>query len=195
VPDLPGAADFVAGWPGYSHWLSTSPAISIAKLRGVARGIGNEFLCACDMRFASPRARLGQLEIGYALVPGGGGLEWLPRIVGRSRALEIVLSGEDIPGTLAETYGLVNRCLPDDVLDRHVDLLARRIAGFDATALATAKRLINDRAGVAAQADLQASFAAINDLRQRDASREVYARLGSSAGTRNAQLFIPDLLG
>jgi enoyl-CoA hydratase/carnithine racemase len=114
--------------------------VSIAKVRGRTRGIGNEFVLACDMRFASRQSALfGNPEIGVGLVPGGGALEWLPRLVGRSRALEIVLSGDDFDADIAERYGWVNRTLDDDDLDSFVDTLVRRLASFDRETLAAAK--------------------------------------------------------
>jgi len=97
-------------WRDFVLRLSSSPVVSIAKIRGRTRGIGNEFVLACDMRFASRQSALfGNPEIGVGLVPGGGALEWLPRLVGRSRALEIVLSGDDFDADIAERYGWVNR--------------------------------------------------------------------------------------
>ncbi|MBV9532958.1 MAG: enoyl-CoA hydratase/isomerase family protein [Bradyrhizobium sp.] len=122
--------------------------MSIAKIRGRTRGIGNEFMMACDMRFASRQKRpIRHPEIGVGLVPGGGALEWLPRLVGRSRALEI------------ERYGWVNRTLDDDDLDPFVDKLVRRLASFDHETLAAAKAQIN-RFGTPTATELQAS----NDL-------------------------------
>ena len=124
--------------------LSSTPVVSIAKIRGRTRGIGNEFVLACDMRFASrQRALFGNPEIGVGLVPGGGALEWLPRVVGRSRALEIVLSGDDFDADIAERYGWVNRTLDNDELDSFVDTLVRRLASFDRETLAAAKAQIN----------------------------------------------------
>lgn len=137
--------------------LSSSPVISIAKIRGRARGIGNEFVLACDMRFASRQnALFCNPEIGVGLVAGGGALEWLPRIVGRSRALEIVLSGDDFDADIAERYGWVNRTLGDDALDSFVDALAGRLASFDRETLAAAKAQVN-RFGTPAAAELQSS--------------------------------------
>jgi len=124
--------------------LTKSRVVSIAKIRGCVRGVSSEFVLACDMRFASrANTRLGQPEVGVGLHPGGGGAERLPHLVGRGRALEIVLSGNDFDGETAERYGYVNRALPDAELDGFVDALARRIASFDQRAIAAAKNLVN----------------------------------------------------
>jgi enoyl-CoA hydratase/carnithine racemase len=124
--------------------LTKSPIISIAKIRGCVRGVSSEFVLACDMRFASrENTRLGQPEVGVGVHPGGGGTERLPSLVGRGRALEIILSANDFDGDTAERYGYVNRALPDAELDGFVDALARRIASFDRRAIASAKNLVN----------------------------------------------------
>jgi enoyl-CoA hydratase/carnithine racemase len=109
------------------------------------------------MRFASRQSAIfGNPEIGVGLVPGGGALEWLPRVVGRSRALEIVLSGDDFDADIAERYGWVNRTLGDDDLDSFVDTLGRRLASFDRETLAAAKAQLN-RFGTPTASDLQSS--------------------------------------
>src|SRR5689334_18969195 len=124
--------------------LTKSPVASIAKIRGCVRGASSEFVLACDMRFASrENTRLGQPEVGVGLHPGGGGTERLPHLVGRGRALEIVLGANDFDGDTAERYGYVNRALADAELDDFVDALARRIASFDRRAIGAAKNLVN----------------------------------------------------
>ena len=124
--------------------LTRSPVASIAKIRGCVRGVSSEFVLACDMRFASrENTLLGQPEVGVGLHPGGGGTERLPHLVGRGRALEIVLGANDFDGDTAERYGYVNRALPEAELDGFVDALARRIASFDQRAVAAAKHLVN----------------------------------------------------
>jgi enoyl-CoA hydratase/carnithine racemase len=125
--------------------LTRSPVVSIAKIRGCVRGVSSEFVLACDMRFASrANTRLGQPEVGVGVNPGGGAAERLPLLVGRGRALEIVLGANDFDGETAERYGYVNRAFPDAELDGFVDALARRISSFDRGPIAAAKGLIND---------------------------------------------------
>jgi enoyl-CoA hydratase/carnithine racemase len=124
--------------------LTKSPVVSIAKIRGCVRGVSSEFVLACDMRFASrENTQLGQPEVGVGVNPGGGGTERIPLLVGRGRALEIILGANDFDGDTAERYGYVNRALPDAELDKFVDALARRIASFDRRPIVMAKNLIN----------------------------------------------------
>jgi len=121
--------------------LSRAPVVSIASIRGRATGVGSELALACDMRFASrEKAILSQFEVGAGIVPGGGPMARLPRLMGRGRALEVLLGADDVPGDLAERYGYVNRALPDSDLDEFVDMLATRIASFDKRAISETKR-------------------------------------------------------
>jgi enoyl-CoA hydratase/carnithine racemase len=124
--------------------LSRAPVVSIASIRGRATGVGSELALASDLRFASrEKAILSQWEVGAALVPGGGPMARLPRLMGRGRALEVLLGADDIDGDLAQLYGYVNRSLPDNQLDAFVDALATRIASFDKQAIAETKRLVD----------------------------------------------------
>ena len=144
-------------WRDFVLRLSSTPVVSIAKIRGRTRGIGNEFVLACDMRFAGRQGALfGNPEIGVGLVPGGGAMEWLPRVVGRSRALEIVLSADDFDADIAERYGWVNRTLDDGDLDAFVDTLVRRFISFERETLGAAKGQIN-RFGMPTATELQSS--------------------------------------
>jgi enoyl-CoA hydratase/carnithine racemase len=124
--------------------LSRAPVVSIVSIRGRATGVGSELALAGDMRFASrEKAILSQWEVGAGLVPGGGPMARLPRLIGRGRALEVLLGADDLGGDLAELYGYVNRSLPDAELDEFVDALAMRISSFDKQAIAETKRLVN----------------------------------------------------
>ncbi|MDD9781496.1 enoyl-CoA hydratase/isomerase family protein [Priestia megaterium] len=155
VPDQEGAAPFFYEWPNFVTRLANSPVISIAKVRGRAWAQGFEFALACDMRFASKeRAQFALIEAGGGVIPGGGGVEWLSALVGRSRALEIVLSADSYDADLGELYGFVNRSIPDAELDEFVDKFARRVASFEKRALTIGKKMVNARAGVPSQADL-----------------------------------------
>ncbi|MFB7501468.1 enoyl-CoA hydratase/isomerase family protein [Streptomyces sp. NPDC056161] len=119
--------------------------MSIAKIRGRARGAGSEFVLACDMRFASrEHAVLSQPEIGLGLVAGGAPTHHLPFLTGRGRALEIMLTGQDYDADLAERYGYVNRSVPDASLDGFVDDVADRIASFDKAALVEVKNFVGE---------------------------------------------------
>jgi enoyl-CoA hydratase/carnithine racemase len=124
--------------------LSRSSVVSIVSIRGRATGVGSELSLASDMRFASrEKAILSQFEVGAGFDPGGGPMARLPRLTGRGRALEILLSGSDINGELAERYGYVNRALPDTQLDKFVDTLARRIASFDKQTIGEIKHFVD----------------------------------------------------
>jgi enoyl-CoA hydratase/carnithine racemase len=121
--------------------LSRAPVVSIASIRGRASGVGSELALACDMRFASrEKAILSHFEVGAGVVPGGGPMARLPRLMGRGRALEVLLGADDVPGDLAERYGYVNRSFPDSELDAFVESLANRIASFDKQAISETKR-------------------------------------------------------
>ena len=141
---LPPGPTGLHPWPEMLVRLSRAPVVSIASIRGRATGMGSELALACDMRFASrEKAILSQFEVGAGLVPGGGPMARLSRLMGRGRALEVILSANDVPGDLAERYGYVNRSLPDVDLDGFVDALAIRIASFDKQTITDTKRLLN----------------------------------------------------
>src|SRR5271170_5079459 len=131
-------------WPDFLVRLTRVPFVSIALIRGRATGNGSEIALACDMCFvSSEKAILSQWEVGVGMVAGGGPMARLPRLIGRSRALEVLLSSDDIRGDLAEAYGYVNRSLPDSELNGFVSTLANRIASFDKWAIGNTKRLVN----------------------------------------------------
>lgn len=141
---LPAGPTGLQALPDMLARLSRAPVVSIASIRGRATGVGSELSLASDMRFASrEKAILSQWEVGAGLVPGGGPMARLPRLIGRGRALEVLLGADDMHGDVAELYGYVNRSLPDSELDVFVDALAMRIASFDKQAIAETKRLVN----------------------------------------------------
>jgi enoyl-CoA hydratase/carnithine racemase len=125
--------------------LPRSPVVSIASIRGRVSGAGSEFVLACDLRFASrEKALLGEFEVGTGVVPGGDRTARLPRLVGRARALEILLVAHELDGPRAEQYGYVNRAIADDELDDEVEEMASRLARFDHDAIAQTKSQVDE---------------------------------------------------
>jgi enoyl-CoA hydratase/carnithine racemase len=144
LTSMPQGPTGLEAWPDILVRITRMPVVSIALIRGRATGNGSELALACDMSFASrEKALLSQWEVGVGLVAGGGPMARLPRQMGRQRALEVLLSSNDIGGDLAEAYGYVNRSLPDNELDGFVNALATRIASFDKWAIANTKRLVS----------------------------------------------------
>src|SRR5712691_10482690 len=168
-----------AGPTGFHPWvdivvrLGKLPAVTIAAVRGRARGAGSEFVLASDIRFASrEQAVLGQFEVGFAAVPGGGPSTRLPGMVGRGRAFEILLGGEDFDGGLAERYGYVNRAVPDAEFVGFVNAFAERVSRFDLLALADIKRFVN-AASLPAAAALTAEMDAFAEAIARPAAPSI----------------------
>src|SRR5215472_6990840 len=143
TPTAPGPTGY-SPWIDFTVRLARATVISIAAVRGRARGAGSEFALACDLRFGSlEKAVFAQVEVGVGVIPGGGALERLPLVTGRARALEIIASAADFDAATAERYGWINRAIPDAQFETWVDALARRIASFDRQALAAAKAQVN----------------------------------------------------
>ena len=144
MPDeAPPKLDTLTGMHPVCEAFRTMPKVSIAKLEGIARGGGSEFILALDMRFgAIGKAIVGQPEIILGIIPGGGGTQRLPRLVGRARAMEAILGGIDFPAELAEKYGYINRAFPPEELTPYVEDLAYRIASFPAESIAIAKQAV-----------------------------------------------------
>jgi enoyl-CoA hydratase/carnithine racemase len=131
-------------WPDLLVRLSRAPVVSIASIHGRVGGAGGEFVLACDLRFASlENAVLAQAEGGTGAVPGGGPTARLPRLVGRGRALEMLLVADDLDAQRAELYGYVNRAIADDRLDDEVDAIASRLARLDHDAIARTKAYVD----------------------------------------------------
>ena len=141
---LPLGPTGMHAWLDLTVRLSRAAVVSIASIRGRARGAGSEFVLACDLRFASrENSVLGQFEVGAGFIPGGGPMARLSRLVGRGRALEILLVADDFDGRRAEQYGYVNRTIADGSLDEEVERIALRLAGFDHEAIASTKRYVD----------------------------------------------------
>jgi enoyl-CoA hydratase/carnithine racemase len=159
------------------HTLSELPVVSIAKLRGRARGAGSALALACDMRFAArENAVLGQIEVGVGTTPGAGGVQHLGRLLGRGRAMEVILGADDVDAEQAERYGWINRALPDADLDAFVARLARRIASFPAEAVRSAKRALNQLTLPGADA-IRADARRFRQLVASDTAQDRTARL------------------
>jgi enoyl-CoA hydratase/carnithine racemase len=146
----PAIAEALPSPTGYAAWvdvlvrLSHVPAVTISAIRGIARGAGSEFVLATDMRFASrEKAILGQMEVGFTALPGGGATGRLPALVGRGRTFEILLGGEDFSADLAEKYGYVNRAIPDSEFEAFVSAYATRVSKWDRRVIADIKSFVN----------------------------------------------------
>jgi enoyl-CoA hydratase/carnithine racemase len=178
------------------HHLSRSRLVTIAQIEGRVRGAGSEFVLACDMRFAARESAIfGQPEPGLGVIPGGGAVQHLTRLMGRSRALEVMLSADDFDAELAERYGWINRALPAKGLDHFVRSLAHRIAGFPAAGLVAVKERVNAIA-----------LAPVDDFRRDsdlfgvgvnspEAQKRIQSALTRGFQTREAEMELGRLLG
>ncbi len=174
---LPAGPTGMHAWLDLLVRLSRAPAVSIASIRGRARAAGSEFVLACDLRFASrEKAVLGQFEVGTGVVPGGGPAARLPRLVGRGRALEILLVADDLDGARAEQYGYVNRAIADDELDDEVEAIAARLARFDHDAIARTKSHV-DRVTLPADSEFPPALADFFQMLGQPRQQQQSARL------------------
>src|SRR4051794_14605005 len=172
LTSIPQGPTGLEAWPDVLVRLTRAPFVSIALIRGRATGNGSELALACDMSFVSrEKAVLSQWEVGVGLVAGGGPMARLPRVMGRQRALEVLVSSDDIGGADAERLGYVNRALPDAELDDFVDALANRIASFDQWAIANTKRLVNE-ASLPPDVEIRAGWDACMASVKRPAAQE-----------------------
>ncbi|KAF2641452.1 ClpP/crotonase [Massarina eburnea CBS 473.64] len=142
------APEVISGWWANVTKLANLPVLNVAAIRGIARGGGAELAAALDVRFASKeKGKLGQIEVAVGGMPGGGGMELIPRLVNRGRALEIILGADDLDAETAALYGWINRAIPDAQFVSFVDAFARRVSSYDAYAIKHAKEMINKRTG------------------------------------------------
>src|SRR2546429_8451601 len=173
----------------------TMPKATIGKIEGRARGGGSEFLLSLDMRFgALGRAILAQPEVALGIIPGGSGTQRLPHLVGRGRALEIVLGCEDFPAELAERYGYLNRALPAAELGPFVERLARRIASFPAEAIALAKASVNAAELPTVEGLLEEAHCFNQALATRPAQERMQRFLALGGQTRGVELDLGGLV-
>jgi enoyl-CoA hydratase/carnithine racemase len=165
-------------WLDLTVRLSRAPVVSIASIRGRARGAGSELALAADIRLAGDKAILAQFEVGAGVVPGGGPMARLSRLIGRGRALEVLLVADDIDAELAARYGYVNRVVPDEQLDRETDRMARRLASFDKQAIAETKAFV-DATTLPADDELPPGLAAFIRSSSRPSTQTRMAALAS----------------
>jgi enoyl-CoA hydratase/carnithine racemase len=178
------------------RYLSASRLVTNAQIEGRVRAAGSEFVLACDMRFAARESAIFcQFEPAFGQLPGGGGAQQLTRLMGRARALEVMLSADDYDAELAERYGWINRALPADALGDFVSSLAQRIASFPAAGHAVLK----DRVNAIALAPVE-DFRRDSDLfgegvRAPEAQKRIAAAMKQGMQTRDAELALAGMLG
>jgi enoyl-CoA hydratase/carnithine racemase len=165
-------------WLDLTARLSRAPVVSIASIRGRARGAGSELALAADIRLAGDKAILAQFEVGAGVVPGGGPMARLSRLIGRGRALEVLLVADDIDAELAARYGYVNRVVPDEELDGETDRMARRLASFDKQAIAVTKAFV-DATTLPADDELPPGLAAVVTSSSRQSTQARMATLAA----------------
>ncbi len=167
----------------------TMPKATIGKIEGRARGGGSELLLSLDMRFgALGKAILSQPEVAVGIIPGGSGTQRLPRLMGRGRALEVVLGCEDFPADVAERYGYINRALPPDELGPFVERLAYRIASFPAEAIALAKEAVAAAERPTVEGLLEEEHCFLRSVATKGARQRMQQFLEAGGQTREVEL-------
>jgi enoyl-CoA hydratase/carnithine racemase len=178
------------------HYLSASRLVTIAQIEGRVRGAGSEFVLACDMRFAARESAIfGQFEPSLGVIPGGGAVQHLTRLMGRARALEVLLSADDYDAELAERYGWINRALPANALADFVRSLAHRIAGFPAAGHVVIKDRVNAIALAPAEDFRRDSDFFGEGMRDPEAQKRIQAAIERGFQTRDAEMSLGQLLG
>ena len=176
--------------------LSASRLVTIAQIEGRVRGVGSEFVLACDMRFAARESAIfGQFEPAFGVIPGAGAAQHLARLMGRGRALEVMLSAEDYDAELAERYGWINRALPADALGDFVSSLAHRIARFPAAGRVVVKERVN-AIGLAPAEDFRRdSDLFLEGVRSPEFQERMQAAMKRGFQTRDAEMDLAGMLG
>jgi enoyl-CoA hydratase/carnithine racemase len=178
------------------HHMSASRLVTIAQIEGRVRGAGSEFVLACDMRFAAQETAIfGQFEPAFGQLPGGGAAQYLTRLMGRARALEVMLTADDYGADLAERYGWINRALPADALDEFVGALAYRIAAFPAAGHVTVKERVN-AISLAPLEDFRRDSDLFRDsVGTAETQRLIQTAMKHGLQTRDAELDLAAMLG
>jgi enoyl-CoA hydratase/carnithine racemase len=178
------------------RYLSASRLITIAQIEGRVRAAGSEFVLACDMRFAARESAVfGQFEPAFGVIPGAGGAQHLTRLMGRARALEVMLSADDYDADLAERYGWINRALPAVELSDFVRSLAHRIASFPAAGRLAVKERVNAIALAPVDDIRRDSDLFIEGARSREFQDRNRAAMERGFQTRDAEMNLPRMLG
>jgi enoyl-CoA hydratase/carnithine racemase len=178
------------------RYLSASRLITIAQIEGRVRGVGSEFVLACDMRFAARESAIfGQFEPAFGVIPGAGAVQHLTRLMGRGRALEVLLSADDYDAEIAERYGWINRALPAAELNEFVRSLALRIASFPAAGHAVVKNRVNAIALASAEEIRRDSDLFIQGVGASEYQRQMQAALKRGFQTRDAVMNLGRMLG
>ena len=176
--------------------LSESRLVTIAQIEGRVRGAGSEFVLACDLRFAARESAVfGQPEAAFGVIPGGGAAQHLTRLMGRGRALEVLLSADDYDAALAERYGWINRALPASELDGFVRSLAQRIASFPAAGRVVVKERVNAIALAPVEDFRRDSDLFGQGVREPAAQKRTEAAFKHGFQTREAEMDLGRLLG
>ncbi|PYQ04146.1 MAG: enoyl-CoA hydratase [Acidobacteria bacterium] len=176
--------------------LSVSRLVTIAQIEGRVRAAGSEFVLACDMRFAARESAIfSQPEPAFSLIPGAGGVQHLTRLLGRARALEVILSAEDYDAELAERYGWINRALPASALGEFVRSLAHRIAAFPAGGRVAVKDRVNAIALAPAEDFRRDSDLFGEGVRKPEAQGRIQAAMKRGFQTRDAEMDLARMLG
>jgi enoyl-CoA hydratase/carnithine racemase len=178
------------------YYLSKSRLVTIAQIEGRVRGVGSEFILACDMRFAARESAIfGQFEPAFGVIPGAGAVQHLARLLGRGRALEVMLSAEDFNAELAEQYGWINRALPANELDNFVSSLAHRIAKFPASGRAMVKERVN-AIGLPSAEDIRRDYDLfLEGVSSREFQDRIMAAMKHGFQTREGELDLARMLG
>jgi enoyl-CoA hydratase/carnithine racemase len=175
--------------------LSVSRLVTIAQIEGRVRGAGSEFVLACDMRFAARESAIfSQMEPAFGLLPGGGAAQHLARLMGRARALEVMLSADDYDAEVAERYGWINRTLPSTTLEAFVRSLAHRIAAFPAAGHIVVKNRVNTIALAPAEGFRRDSDLFGEGVRNPEARSRIKAALERGFQTRDAEMALGRML-